>query len=58
MQIKELNREAFDNAMSYCDTVITGADWEVFVECENQEVAFTDFCVDNAVEFNKNGTPL
>ncbi len=56
MQIKELNREAFDNALSYAPDLID--DLEVFQQCENQEVAFEDFCMNNGVEFNENGTPL
>lgn len=56
MQIVELKREAFDNAMSYAPDLID--DLEVFYQCENQEVAFEDFCMDNKVAFNENGTPL
>jgi hypothetical protein len=57
MLVTELNREAFDNALSYAATILSYSAFEIFVECENQEVAFEDFCIENDVQFNKNGTP-
>ena len=55
MKVTELTREAFDNAMSYASQII--GDLENFAVCENQEVFFEEFFMENGVEFNKNGTP-
>lgn len=55
MKITELNREAFDNAMSYAINIVDNLD--AFSECENQEVFFEQYCEDKGVEFNSNGTP-
>jgi hypothetical protein len=55
MKIKELTREAFDNAMSYAINIVE--DIDAFSECENQEVFFEQYCEDKGAEFNMNGTP-
>jgi hypothetical protein len=54
--IKELNSEAFANALSYCDQI--GMDMAELAESENQKLDFEEYCDENNILFNKNGTPL
>jgi len=55
MLVTELSSEAFSNAISYADQV--GIDMAAFAESENQVKDFEEFCIENDVQFNKNGTP-